>query len=267
MSSGMGARALIVLVALAGCVTSGTGDKMRADINKLQERVDAMDRRDAEINEQVARLRKVLDDATAFLGRNSADLGTKMAKNETDMAVLVGQIEEAKHMLDELQRKVNDQNSRLGAFEQTQNVIANKVAPQIPDDKDSVYREGQARMNAGQRDEARRFFKAFVQRFPEDARAARAQIFIGQTYALDGNHNLAAGEYLKVVDKFKNSAEVPEAIWLLAQSYVELKYCGDARTLLQDLPRRYPRSPRVNDAKVKLRELQKIAKDRRYCTS
>jgi hypothetical protein len=48
---------------------------------------------------------------------------------------------------------------------------------------------------------------------------------------------------------------------------VELKFCSDARVLLQDLERRYPRSARVKDAKVKLRELQKISRDKRLCTS
>jgi tol-pal system protein YbgF len=263
----MRARISLLVLAAAGCVTSGQGDKMKADITQLKERVDAMDRRDAEINEQVSRLRKVLDDATAFLGRNSADIGTKVAKNEGEIAAVLGQLEEAKHMLDDLQRKVNDQNGRLAAFEQTQNVIANKVAPQIPDDKETLWREAQNRNNAGQRDEARRFFASFISRFPDDRRAPQAQILIGQSYTSDGNHNQAAAAFAKVVDKYKSSPEVPEAIWLLAQAYVELKFCGDARALLQNLPRQYPRSPRANDAKVKLRELQRIAKDKRYCTS
>jgi TolA-binding protein len=70
-----------------------------------------------------------------------------------------------------------------------------------------------------------------------------------------------------VLDSYKNSPEVPEAMWLLGQSFVELKFCSDARVLLQDLERRYPRSARVKDAKVKLRELQKISRDKRLCTS
>src|SRR5262245_60131934 len=92
----------------AGCVTSGRGDRMQGDIDKLRERVDAMDRRDVDINEQVARLRKVLDQATALLSRNSADVGAKVAKSEADIATLTGQLEEAKHLLGQLQKTVND---------------------------------------------------------------------------------------------------------------------------------------------------------------
>src|SRR6185436_15433256 len=96
-----------------GCVTSGEGEKMQADIAKLRERVDTMDRRDADINEQVARLKSVLEEATNLLKRNSTDLGGKVAKNESDLAAVTGQLEEARHLLDELQRKVAEQQGRL----------------------------------------------------------------------------------------------------------------------------------------------------------
>src|SRR5262245_58204473 len=94
--------ALAMLGMAGACVTSGEGDKMRSDIARPRERVDAMDRRDVDINEQVTRLRTVLDQATGLLSRNSADLGTKVAKNESDLAAVTGQLEEAKHLLDEL---------------------------------------------------------------------------------------------------------------------------------------------------------------------
>jgi TolA-binding protein len=255
------------LVLAAGCVTSGEGDKMRADTAQLRDRIDAMDRRDAEINEQVARLRKVLDEAKTLLGRNSADLGTKVAKNEAELAVVTGQLEEAKHTLDDLQRKVNDQTSRLGGIESTTNKIVDTLPASIPEDKETLWREAQARMNGGKRDDARRFFKAFVSRFGQDPRAPLAQILLGQSYAVEGKHTLAVAEYIKVIDSYANKPEAPEAMWLLAQSDVEMHLCSDARQILQDLVRRYPKSARVGDVKAKLRELQRIAKDKRLCTS
>ena len=141
------------------------------------------------------------------------------------------------------------------------------MAPSIPDDKETLWKEAQTRLNSGQREEARRFFGAFIQRFPQDSRAPQARIFVGQSFAVEGKHNLAAAEFQKVLDTYKSAPERAEALWLLAQSFVELKFCGDARVLLQDLEKNYPRSSRVKDAKVKLRELQKISKDKRLCTS
>jgi len=104
------ASALPRLLALAGligaavlpaaCVTSGEGDKIKAELADLRARLDDIDKRDADYKEQVARLRKVLDQATALLTRNSADVGAKAAKAEADIAVLQGRIEEISHAQD-----------------------------------------------------------------------------------------------------------------------------------------------------------------------
>lgn len=266
-----GALALAAVFALAlaltGCVTSGEGERMRSDISKLKQRLDALDRRDADINEQVERLRKVLDQATALLARNSADVGAKVARSEQDIAALGGRIEEAKHLLEELQKKLGEQNARLASIESTQSKIVDRVAPSIPDDKEALWKEAQSRLAGGMRDDARRFFRAFIQRFPQDPRAARAQVQIGQSFAVEGKHTQAAAEYSKLLEVYPKAPEIPEAMWLLAQSFAELKFCSDARAVLQDLTKRFPKAAQVGDARNKLRELQRIAKDKKLCTS
>ena len=99
----MGAAAAVGLAAVvlfgavvgtAGCTTSSEGEAMAKDIADLKSRLDAIDKRDAQYKEQVVRLKKVLDEATALLTRNSADVGAKAAKNESDIAVLNGRVEE-----------------------------------------------------------------------------------------------------------------------------------------------------------------------------
>jgi len=260
-------RLALLLAGLGACVTSGEGEKMQRDIDRLKQRVDAMDRRDAEINEQVARLRKVLDQATALLSRNSADIGSRVDKNTADLAAASGQIEEAKHSLDELQRKLTDQNGRLAQLEQTQSKIVDRVAPTIPEDKETLWKEAQTRLAGGMRDDARRFLNSFIQRFPQDPRAPQALILVGQSYATEGKHQLAAGAFGKVLDTFPKAAEVPDAMWFMGQSYAELKFCSDSIAILNDLVKRFPKSARVNDAKTKLRELHKIQKDKKFCTS
>src|SRR5579862_7890464 len=87
-------------MAPAACVTSGEGEKMNAQIAELRKRLDDIDKRDADYKEQVARLRKVLDQATALLTRNSADVGAKAAKSEQDIQAIQGRIEELAHNVD-----------------------------------------------------------------------------------------------------------------------------------------------------------------------
>jgi TolA-binding protein len=259
---------MLAVVLMSGCVTSGQGDKMRDDISQLSKRMEAIETR---INDQMARLRKVLDEATGLLERNSADLGTKVAHNESDIAALTGKLEEAKYLLDELQKQVA---TRLAAMEQTQQKttqeqqkIIERVAPSMPEDKEALWKESQNRLAGGMREDARRFLRAFIQRFPNDPRAPQAELQVGQSFAQEFKHALAVAEYQAVMSRFGRSPEVPEAMWLLGESYVAMKYCTDAKAIFLDLSKRYPKSPRAAQVKDRLRDIQKIARNKDLCTS
>jgi TolA-binding protein len=266
--------ALLAPLTLAGCMTSGQGKILRADVDKLTERMSAMETRDKEINEQVARLKTVLDEATALLGRNSADLGTKVDRNGTDIDALTGKLEEAQHLAGELQKQIAEDRVRLAAMEQVQSRMAqdqqkviDRVAPTIPEDKETLWKEANARLTGGMREDARRFFRSFVQRFPDDARAPQAQLQVGLTFVQELKHANAVAEFTTVMTRFSKAPEVAEAMWQLGSSYVALKYCTDAKAIFQDLAKRYPKSPRAAQVKDRLRELTKISKDKLLCTS
>jgi len=254
-------------LALAGCVTTGQGEKMTADIGQLRQRLDTMEVRDRDINQKVGQLRTVLDEATALLGRNSADLGARLAKNETDIAAMTGKIEEAKYLVGELQKQVNLNTTKVAALEQNQQRIVDRVAPTMPEDKEALWKEAQRRLSEGQRDDARRFLRSFIQRFPDDPRAPQGQLQVGASFVQELKHSNAVAEFSNLIQRFSRSPEVPEAMWQLAESFVVLKFCGDARAMYQDLAKRYPKSPRAAQAKERLHEVQKIAKDKNLCTS
>jgi tol-pal system protein YbgF len=261
--------ATVILIAglTSGCVTSWQGKAMRQDTARLRERIDMMEKRGAEAEEQMVRLRTILDEATSLLSRNNADVGARVQKNEMDLGALAGKIEEARHLVEQVQKQQAEETARLAALEQGQKTIVDRVAPNMVEDKETLWKQAQERMSSGMREDARRFFRAFIQRYPQDARAPQAHLEIGRSYALEGKHTQAAAEYQRVLDGFPKSPEVPEAMWLIAQSFVDLKFCTDARALLQDLLRRFPRSPRANDARARLRDLQKLVKDKRACAS
>jgi TolA-binding protein len=253
----------------AGCTTSSEGEAMRHDIADLQLRLDAIDKRDAEYKAQVIRLKKVLDEATALLTRNSADVGAKAAKNESDIAGLTGRIEELNHTVEQQVRQTSEDHNRLetrvASLEQTQGKIVDKVALNMPDDKDQLWAQAGQRMSGGQREEGRRYYRAFIQRFPQDPRAPQAHLAVGLSFVQESKFPNAAADFQKVLDNYASSPEVPEAMWQLAYTFTQLKFCGDARALLGDLVKRYPRSPRVAEAKSQIKQLAKMPKS--ACTS
>jgi hypothetical protein len=182
---------------LPACVSSGEGEKMRGDIANLRVKLDEIEKRDKEYKEQVVRLRTVLDQATKLLTRNSADVGAKAAKAEQDIAVLQGRIEELTHSIEQQNRQAVDERNRmetrLAALEQTQTKIVDKVAPSMPDDKEQLWQQAAQRLAGGQRDDGRRFYRVFIQRFPQDPRAAQAYLAIGMSFVQEAKYAAVAG--------------------------------------------------------------------------
>jgi TolA-binding protein len=257
------------LCASPSCVTTSEGDKMQSDINALRVRLDEIDKRDKEYKEQVVRLRKVLDEATALLTRNSADVGAKAAKSEQDIQAIQGRIEEIAHSIDLETRQATEARtqfeSRLAALEQTQNKIVDRVAPEMPNDKDQLWAQAGQRLASGQRDDGRRFYRVFIQRFPQDPRSSQAHLAIGMSFVQESKYANAAAEFQKVLQDYPASPEVPEAMWQLSLAFVQLKFCGDAKALLSDLVKRYPKSARAADARGELKSIAKLPKS--SCTS
>ena len=64
---------------------------------------------------------------------------------------------------------------------------------------------------------------------------------------------------------YPSAPEVPEAMWQLSLAFVQLHFCTDARSLLSDLVKRFPKSPRANDAKTELKTIAKLPTS--ACTS
>jgi TolA-binding protein len=261
----------LALTALAGpgCVTTKEGEKLQAQVTELRARLDDIDKRDREYKEQVVRLRKVLDEATALLTRNSADVGAKAAKAEQDISEIQGRIEELTHTLETQNRQGTEEHNRLetrlASLEQMQTRIVDKVAPVLPDDKDQLWQQAGQRLANGQRDEGRRFYRVFIQRFPQDPRAAQAYLSIGMSFVQETKFPNAAAEFQKAIDTYPRAPEIPEAMWQLSLAFVQLHFCTDARSLLGDLVKRYPRSPRAIDARSQLRSIAKLPKA--ACTS
>ena len=257
----------LALTLAPGCVSTWQGKAMRRDIAQLRERLDTMEKRGAEAEEQMARLRTILDEATSLLSRNNADVGARVQKNEMDVGALAGKIEEARHLVEQVQKQQQEEATRLAALEQGQKTIVDRVAPAMAEDKDTLWRQAQERMTGGMREDARRFFRGFIQRFPQDPRAPQAHIEVGRSYALEGKPTQAVAEYNRVIQAFPKAPEVPEAMWLTSESFLALKFCTDARAFLQDLVRRYPRAPQAAQAKSKLKEVQRMTRDKRACNS
>jgi tol-pal system protein YbgF len=253
---------------LSGCfafMTKEEGRELKQEIEEAKLKNDELRKQQ---QEQLARLRTVVDEATKVTTRNSADVGQQVQTLQTDLAQATGRLDDLQHANDALTKQFQDYRAASDTkLEQLVNASATAKNPPMPETADALYAEADKRMGAQQWQEARRLYEAFVNRYPQDHRAAKAQFNIGEAYAGEKRYANAIGAYTKVVDNFPKSDVVPDAMYKNGVSFYALKYCGDAKVYFQELLKRYPKTSWKKDATEELKKLMRDQKNKALCAS
>lgn len=272
-------RALRIAAALAspmlGCMfftSAGEGKALRKDVDQIKSDVqlqrEQLDATVTKAEEQLAKVQAATEEATKLLARNSADVGAQVAETRAALEKVQGQIAEAQAAIEGLRKELGEYRASTDVrLEQITAQGKAAAAPPVPEDKQQLFAEAQRRLDAAQYDEARRLFRAYLNRFGGDDQADNSQFLIGESYFREDKYAAAIGEFQKVIDGFPRGDVVDRAFWKNGLSFLKLKYCTDARVFLQEMIRRFPRSSLVPDARKALNEIEKSKKDRSKCTS
>ncbi len=273
----MRATSLFVLVPLfsTGCfafMTKQEGQEVKEQVAQVRAQSDKNEKRAADLSkqmdDQLQRLKTVVDEATKVVTRNSADVGLGVQKLQNDLGQLTGRIDDMQHAQDALTKQFQD--FRAGAdtkIEQLTSTMTTAKTPPLPETADAMWSEADKRFTSAQWVDARRLYDAFINRYAQDARAAKAQFNIGETYMAEKRYSNAIGAYTKVVDNFPKSDIVPDAMYKNGLAFYALKYCSDAKIYFQELLKRYPRTGWKKDAGEQLRSLTRDGKNKALCAS
>jgi tol-pal system protein YbgF len=271
-------RNLFVVVSmfgLSGCfafMTKDEGRTMQQQIEDVKNQSAKNETRAAELakqmDTQLARLKKIVDEATKVVTRNSADVGQTVEKMQVDLGQIQGRLDDLQHTSDALTKQFQDYRANSDTkLEQLTNATTASKAPPVPDTPDGAFGEGEKKLAAQQWVDARRLFEAFVNRYPADPRAATAHSTIGAAYDGEKRFANAIGAYTKVVDNFPKSEVVPDAMFKNGMAFFQLKYCSDAKVYFQELLKRYPKTGWKKDASDQLKNLQRDSKNKALCAS
>ncbi|MDW8280776.1 MAG: tetratricopeptide repeat protein [Myxococcales bacterium] len=254
---------------LGGCfsfVTKEEGQKMQQEINELRSQ---LEKREQEIRRQTEELHQLSEEAKR-LTTILADSAQKAEKLQAELMQTKGQTEDIQRALEAqsiMQKNFLDYRAALDVrLEQIERRLP-KPPPPIPETPDALYAEAQRLLQAKQYDDARRMLEAFVSRFADDRRAARAQFEVGETYFYQGKYKNAANAYRNVIDNFPKSEEVDDALYRSGETFFALKRCSDALVFFRELLKRNPRANLRNDANEQIREITRQQKNAAVCQS
>lgn len=261
------AGALLVALLAGGCWTSAKeGRAMRADIDAIQQR---LARDIEESRKERKKLQKVMEQATALLTRNSADVGAQVERIQAKVDRLGGKLEE-------WGKKVNDLNQQFTEFKAKVQVkiegladagASSASADTIPDDKDELYELARATLNKGDHKQGRQLMRRFLSRFPTDPRAAWAQLKLGNSYFAEQKFAPAIVEYKKVLEQHKGSKAVPDAFYKIGMAFYQLKFCRDAALFLKQLLRKHRRHSQAARARKVLKLIKRYRRNPKFCRS
>ncbi|NLB14734.1 MAG: tol-pal system protein YbgF [Gammaproteobacteria bacterium] len=108
----------------------------------------------------------------------------------------------------------------------------------------------------GQYAEAARRFQSFLGQFPNGEYAPNAQYWLGESYYVTQNYQIALDAFETLLARFPNSNKVPDALLKVGYSHYELRNWTQAEDTLNQVVQSYPDSTVARLAQGRLRALR-----------
>jgi tol-pal system protein YbgF len=260
----------ISTVLLTGCfwvTTKSEGEALRTDVTQLQGRINTKEKA---LDEQVAQLQKVIDEATRLLKRNNADIGADVESLRGELRTANGLVTAVNNGVNELKvafdkyRKDND--TRMDQLEQRVAQIESGK-PSANSSPEDLWRLGTTAYEAQRYNDAIDIYKRLVQTYPTHDRADDAQYFRGQAYTNLKDWDHAIATYQQLVEKYADSPLADDGLYFAATAAQELKNCTEARTYLGIIKQKYPKSNVAKQADDLEKAIKKDLKNKSKCTS
>lgn len=279
----------LLLPLLNGCV-SQDAEYIRRDINTLQRQIDDLQREITSTRSPApSQPTESLD-----VRKGQADIEVELANLRRELSSLRANIEDNQHFttrtasrLDELEKQVtvrlDDLEAKLDRPPTTaeeiketssqspppsQQVAAplpveekKPVTPEAPpgkvsSDVEKEYHKAYEAFQAGNLDEAQDRFLSFLKKYSDTPLSDNAQFWIGEIHFKEHHYEAAILAYEEVINKYPGSNKRPDAILKQGLAFLELGDKIDARIILENLVKEYPKTEQARIARNKLKTLK-----------
>ncbi|MGD9649998.1 MAG: tol-pal system protein YbgF, partial [Dongiaceae bacterium] len=117
-----------------------------------------------------------------------------------------------------------------------------KVETPASADAKSDYDKAFTLLQQAEYDKAEEALKKFLNQHPNDALAANAQYWLGETYYVRGDYAQSSVEFLKAYQQYPKAPKAADGLLKLGLSLAQLKNKNDACITLKRLLREYPKA-------------------------
>jgi tol-pal system protein YbgF len=116
-----------------------------------------------------------------------------------------------------------------------------------------------AQEQQGNKTVARELYEQYVTQFPTDPASAEAHFRLGELAFGERRYRDAVLEFGKVAREFPRSGKAPDALVRTGEAMLQLDMREEAKTVLSEVPQRYPGTPAAARARTLLAETPKAS--------
>lgn len=134
-------------------------------------------------------------------------------------------------------------------------VATGAAAPADPAGERPMYDSAFQALRDGEYAEASRRFQAYLETYPAGALAPNAWYWLGESYYVTQNYDVALTAFESLLQAFPESAKAPDALLKLGYCQFELGRAPQGEATLRDVIARFPGSDAARLAQSRLRSL------------
>ena len=134
--------------------------------------------------------------------------------------------------------------------------VGGSVTAVGPPEEKEAYETAFEALKQGRYAEASQLFSAFLQQYPNGELAANATYWLGESYYVTQNYELALETFQSLLSRFPDSRKAPDTLLKVGYCQYELGDATRAATTLNEVISRYPDTPVARLAQGRLRALR-----------
>ncbi len=137
-----------------------------------------------------------------------------------------------------------------------QPVVESAAAPTSAADEKAAYDQAFQALKELRYADAAEEFQSFLDRYPNSEYSDNAQYWLGESYYVTRNYDIALRAFQDLLDRFPESPKAPDALLKVGYTHYELEQWDSARAALTQVQERYPDSTLSRLAENRLRSMR-----------
>ncbi len=125
-----------------------------------------------------------------------------------------------------------------------------------PEDEKAAYDQAFQALKELRYADAAEEFQSFIDRFPTSEYTDNAQYWLGESYYVTRNYDIALTAFQDLLDQFPDSPKAPDALLKIGYTHYELEQWDSARAALTQVQENYPDSTLSRLAENRLRSMR-----------